>query len=258
MTNFLDRSKISSLFFQILLKKHHIIVLSSFFEFFLKEKYSFKNVHCVYNSVDIEEYENYEHIEFDKKIFRDEQTNKTKVLFFGLICQRKGVHDIIKIIPQITSKHPDALFIFAGTSGDFTKKLENFIAQSKITNNILYLKNVSDRIKVQLFLQSDIFLLPTYSEGLPIALLEAMAFGLPVVTTPVGAIPEVIEDGKNGFLVDPGDTKALSERIVALIENPVLWETMRKNNTQRINAEFTQEKMIEKIDRIYQESLYSA
>ena len=117
--------------------------------------------------------------------------------------------------------------------------------------------NVSNQEKNELYMGCDIFLLPTYAEGLPNALLEAMSFGLPVITTPVGAIPEVIKDGENGFLIDPGDAKALSDRIITLIEDPGLRETMGKNNIKSINTEFAQEKMIEKIDRIYQESLSS-
>jgi glycosyltransferase involved in cell wall biosynthesis len=71
--------------------------------------------------------------------------------------------------------------------------------------------------RVAYFQRADIFILPTYAEGLPIAVLEAMAAGLPIITTPVGGIPELIEDGVDGLLIQPGDVQALAARIALLL-----------------------------------------
>ena len=164
----------------------------------------------------------------------------------------------MQVIPLICKKKKVS-FIVAGTSAEKEMGLYNALTRSssEYGDEFRVRRNVFSQEKNELYMGSDIFLLPTYAEALPIALLEAMSYGLPVITTPVGAIPEVIEDGVNGFLIKPGDAKALSEWIITLIERPEFREMMGKNNIQRINAEFTQEKMIEKIDRIYQESLYS-
>lgn len=71
-----------------------------------------------------------------------------------------------------------------------------------------------------------LYILPSYAEGLPCALLEAMAAGLPVVSTSVGSIPEVVEDSINGFLITPGDFTSLAEKIVVLANDRALRQTM--------------------------------
>lgn len=73
---------------------------------------------------------------------------------------------------------------------------------------------MTGREKVDLFQSAMIYILPSYGENLPFSLLEAMALGLPVVTTPVGAIPEIVKDGQNGFLVEPGDVRALASSVI--------------------------------------------
>jgi glycosyltransferase involved in cell wall biosynthesis len=74
-----------------------------------------------------------------------------------------------------------------------------------------------DRLR-EVYRSADVFCLPSYREGLPLAILEAMAFGLPVVATPVGGIPDVVVDGESGLLVEPGDPKALADAITRLAD----------------------------------------
>src|SRR4029079_8059166 len=82
-----------------------------------------------------------------------------------------------------------------------------------IASRVSFAGGVFGADKVSLFAQAEVFILPSYSEGLPYALLEAMAAGIPVVATPVGAIPDVISHGTHGFLVPPRDGKAIAEAI---------------------------------------------
>jgi glycosyltransferase involved in cell wall biosynthesis len=84
--------------------------------------------------------------------------------------------------------------------------------------------------KAALLNEADVFVLPSYQEGLPMAILEAMAAGLAIVATPVGGIPEVVQDGYNGFLVAPGDIGALSEKLAILVGDPQLRELMGRRS----------------------------
>jgi len=102
---------------------------------------------------------------------------------------------------------------------------------------------------------ADIFVLPSYNEGLPMSILEAGSFGLPVISTPVGGIPEVIEDGVNGYLIEPGDIEALKDRLLLLANGPELREKMGKNLKILIGEKFNEKKMVNQINFIYQELL---
>jgi len=109
-----------------------------------------------------------------------------------------------------------------------------------------------------LLAQSNIFLLPSRSEGMSNALLEAMASALPVVTTSVGGNCQLIEDGQNGFLTPPGDAFAAAERIVDLLENPALASSLGRAARSLIEREYSVEAVVEllvhKYDRLLERS----
>jgi len=96
-----------------------------------------------------------------------------------------------------------------------------------------------------------VFLLPSYFEGLPYTILEAMAHGLPVIATNVGAIPEVIEEGINGFLINPGDIDDLTKKIKTLITNKALIEEIGKNNRRKIADKYSMDKQVENYKNLY-------
>jgi glycosyltransferase involved in cell wall biosynthesis len=111
---------------------------------------------------------------------------------------------------------------------------------------------VTGQAKIELFQKAMVYILPSYGENLPYSLLEAMAVGSPVIATPVGAIPEIIEDGQNGFLIQPGDHTALAERIVNLLDDPELREKMSKENSKTIINRFLPDMAMTQISDIYQ------
>jgi len=129
------------------------------------------------------------------------------------ITENKGYFDLIKLselLSQIGMKHK---FIFAGedkTNGQFFNALNN----SKVKGNFMYLGRIDN--KYDFFSSIDIFILPSYTEGMPTSIMEAMSYGVPVISTNVGGIPEQITDGYNGILCTPGDINALKEGIFAL------------------------------------------
>jgi glycosyltransferase involved in cell wall biosynthesis len=94
------------------------------------------------------------------------------------------------------------------------------------------------------------------NEGLPNAVLESMAAGCPVVATAVGGTPEVIEDGVTGFLVPPEDPTALTERVLFLLKEPSLARSMSRRGRQKIEREFTVERMVGEFQRLYQDLLH--
>lgn len=181
------------------------------------------------------------------------------ILFLGGLTARKGIIELINVIPIIIAKKAGIRFTIAGFPLSSEKKLLEELKNKSMDPNLkmfVDLKiNFPESEKKNLYKTSDIFILQSYDEGLPFTILEAMSFGLPVITTPVGAISEFIEDGKNGFLIQPGDVDALSEKIIYLIEHPEICEMMGKNNIKKIYEEFSHDKMIEKVDKIYKKLL---
>jgi glycosyltransferase involved in cell wall biosynthesis len=107
-------------------------------------------------------------------------------------------------------------------------------------------------IKAQLLLlDADIFVLPSYAEGLPVLLLEAMAYALPVIVSNVGGIPEVITDEKEGLLISAGNQRQLAESLNRLVNDPVLRDQMGCVARERCQAEFGIDKMVGKLLNLY-------
>jgi len=99
----------------------------------------------------------------------------------------------------------------------------------------------------------DLFVLPSLSEGMPLALLEAMAAGVPAIATRVGGTTEVIDDGRTGTLVAPGDSRVLAAAITTLLENPRLAKELGQAARQAVAARFSLAGMVQAYERVYSE-----
>ncbi|MCM1072111.1 MAG: glycosyltransferase family 4 protein [Bacteroides sp.] len=149
--------------------------------------------------------------------------NKEKIILYaGTVNERKGYADLIKAFAKIAKRFPGWSVVFAGNG-----EIEEGVSLSKrlgVEKQIKFAGWVSGEQKDSLFRKASIFCLPSYAEGFPMAVLDAWAYGLPVITTPVGGIPDVAIDGENMLIFSPGDTDKLSEHIEKLITN----ETLRR------------------------------
>jgi glycosyltransferase involved in cell wall biosynthesis len=101
----------------------------------------------------------------------------------------------------------------------------------------------------------DLFALSSLYEGLPVALLEAMSVGKPAVAPAVGGIPEVIEDGLNGFLVQPRDPEKLAEKILEILQDPILRSKMSRNAAQAVQERFNLQEMVRRVEQVYSDML---
>lgn len=175
------------------------------------------------------------------------------ILFMGSLGSHKGVFDILKAVPLVLQQKPDAHFIFAGAEDKHgaQAQINQICQQSGLSESVQFLGQVVGPAKLSLLMQSSIFLLPSYGENLPYALLEAMGAGLPVVTCPVGAIPELVEDGMNGFLIAPGDYQALADRILRLLQDRPLRNAMSNTNIRSIRRAYLPEIAARHFDQIY-------
>jgi len=142
-----------------------------------------------------------------------------------------------------------ALFYFVGR-GDISK-LSEICRKRGIEKNVKFLGTVSEEEKVKLYFSADIFILPSYAEGQPIAILEAMAAGLPVISTTVGSIPEVITKGEHGFLIEPGDYSSLAENIKLLLREDKLRNKIGQSNYEVAREKYDINRVFSEIARVY-------
>ena len=129
------------------------------------------------------------------------------------------------------------------------KKLEELIKKHNLENNFFLVGAIADACK---YLKAfNVFVLPSVKEGFPWVILEAMAAEVPIVATKVGAIPEVIENNKNGILVEPRDSKAIAESIERLLKNRSLGDELAKAGRKTVMEKFSLEKMINEIEKLF-------
>lgn len=140
------------------------------------------------------------------------------ILFLGRIGPRKGAFDLITAFAAIAPRYPALRLTLAGDGQ--TSEARAAAAALNLSHRITVLDWVDTPTRADLLAKATIFALPSHDEGLPMSVLEAMAAGLPVVTTPVGGIPDLITSGQTGLLVPPGDPAALAKALAALLDDP--------------------------------------
>jgi glycosyltransferase involved in cell wall biosynthesis len=148
-----------------------------------------------------------------------------RLLFLGLIGNRKGIFDLLDIIQDHKQLLTGRLQLTIGGNGE-TKRLQDFIQLHQLDGLVNYVGWVSGAQKHFWLQQSDAYILPSYNEGLPLSILEAMSYNLPIISTPVGGTSEIVQEGINGFLINPGDKDALIDRLLRFIQQPELLPMM--------------------------------
>jgi glycosyltransferase involved in cell wall biosynthesis len=176
-----------------------------------------------------------------------------RLLFLGAIGQRKGIFDLLDGIRQYRDSFEGRLVLYVGGNGE-TERLQSYIAQHRLESMVRFEGWVSGIRKHELLSTCDIFILPSYNEGLPLSILEAMNYHLPIIATPVGGTAEVVHDGINGFLVAPGDQKAMCQRLMRFIDNPDLITRMGSESARLITA-YQPEAVLPRLNQLYTELL---
>ena len=232
----------------VLLQVDQIVALSGYWKRFLTELDSTLNVEIIPNTIEPL------FVPIMARVVDKTFTGNT-VLFVGQLGQHKGVFDILKSVPLVAKRRPDVRFVFAGRPETQQEWIDIERACAGLKESVQFLGQVTGQAKLDLFLKADVFVLPSYAENLPYSLLEAMAAGLPVISTPVGAIPEVVEEGQNGFLIHTGNHEELAEKLLLLLDDPILQRTMSQANQTKIKKGYLPEVAISQFDRIYKKVL---
>lgn len=174
-------------------------------------------------------------------------------LYAGTINQRKGYSDLLTAFAKIANKYPNWKVVFAG-NGEVEHGLK-LAEDFGIKEQTVFLGWISGEAKAKAFQEASVFCLPSYAEGFPMAVLDAWAYGLPVITTPVGGIPDVAEDGKNMLLFNPGDVTKLAEQLERMITDTALRERIAAASVDFATNKFNVVTINRQIGELYESLL---
>jgi glycosyltransferase involved in cell wall biosynthesis len=164
----------------------------------------------------------------------------------------KGHPWLIASAPAVVHEFPSARFVLAG-DGEQRPRFEQQVAKLALEQNFLFLGRRTDIPKI--LACCDIAVLPSRAEGLPNAVLEYMAAGLPTVASRVGGNSELIENGVTGLLVPSEDSAALSDALLALLRDRELARRMAQSGQQFTIRNFSFERLVREVDELYSELL---
>jgi len=195
--------------------------------------------------------------ESEKHTLRSELNLGTDDLLVGHVANfraPKGHRYLVEAAAEVAKQVPNVRFLLIGDPGDGSIKaeVEKLAARHNIEKNIVLLGFRSDVSKLLSLI--DVFVLSSISEGHPLSVVEAMAASKPVVVTNVGGLPEIIDDGKTGYLVQPKNPPALAEKIIALASQPDLREQMGGRAVKSAEGRFSLDAMIRSYEQLFEEA----
>lgn len=187
---------------------------------------------------------------------RRDDIREKQILYAGTILKRKGYDVLIKAFGKIGQKYPDWHVTFVGNP--YYENGINEIEDGKqlarslgIANQVEWLGWVSGEKKEKIFQTSSVYCLASDGEGFPMGVLDAWAYGVPCVMTPVGGIPDIVEDGKNGLLFPVGDVDKLALQLEKMITDESLRLSIVKQTDCYVNGDFKVENVTKRISDIY-------
>jgi len=216
----------------------------------------------IYNGIDPEQLNFLSREEARSCLMSTIKHGNSNIKLIGCVAnfyRTKGLEYLIESIYHLSQQHLSQLnrdyhnnrsstaIIIGG--GRLRPKLENQIKKLGLENKVVLAGRIADAYK---YLKAfDVFVLPSLKEGFPWIILEAMAAELPIVATKVGALPEIIDDGVNGFLARPGNSRQLAEKIKWLLENPQEAKVMGIQAKAKLVKKFSLQKMVQETEKLF-------
>jgi glycosyltransferase involved in cell wall biosynthesis len=192
-------------------------------------------------------------LDFNKfKIYKKVNDRLDVVGYIGRLSKEKGILNFVMAIPLILKRNQTISFLICG-EGEIIPKIMRIIKNEYLEGHIKLAEPIPHK-DIPLYLnEMKLLVLPSYTEGLPNIVLEAMACGTVVLATPVGAIPDIIKDGETGFLLKSNDPKHIAERILELLNKPELLDKVSINAYNYVRKNFSYEKTLDAWRKILSE-----
>lgn len=241
---YLQGSKLYRSFCRFLVNNSEaIVVLSNRWDDFFRENFKIKKIVVIRNPVE-------QRID---SILAKGRNGFTNFLFLGRIADHKGIFDLVNLISNEQESWRGKCKLFAGGNHE-VERFKKAIEDNKISDIVEYIGWTQDKEKDSYFRACDYFILPTYEEAMPMTMLEAFSYGKPVISTPVGSIPEILEHNYNGLMFEPGDMPVLKGLITEVINNPSLTDRLGKNALLKA-TEFYPSAIKKELEKLYAEIL---
>ena len=209
-----------------------------------KEKYS-----VIVPSEKIVVIENYSIIHENTLKERLQRKSNNQVLFLGKISKGKGCYDIPAVVEKVQKTVPDVKFVLAG-DGEI-EQIRSLLKERKVESHVLFPGWVRDASKDAILRECDVFFLPSYNEGMPMSILDAMGYGLPIISTIVGGIPKIVHDSENGYLFETGDIDGFSTGIIQLLQNKQLQNQYCIGSHEIVKKKHTLEYHLSLLETLY-------
>ena len=214
-------------------KSNGIIVLSESWKHYFQETFDIQNIFVIPNII-----ANPQNVEAKFK-----NSGRLRIIYLGKIFKEKGIYDLLDCIIENYDTYVDKVsFIIAG-NGE-AEKIETY-KNLDSKGIISFVGWVINEQKNELLLNSDVLILPSYNEGLPVSVLEGMSYKMPIIATSVGGIPEIVVDGFNGKIVTPGNLKEIHEAITFYLKNRNLISIHGENSFKRAKQYFPEKIKLE-------------
>ncbi|MFH1210772.1 MAG: glycosyltransferase family 4 protein [archaeon] len=172
------------------------------------------------------------------------------VILVGNNFQTKGISTLIRVAKSLKKEFPMAKYTIVGDDKRVLPYMKKLTEKEGVAEKFIFTGHVPNTELKEKYKEADIFILPSTIEGFGMVFLEAMNYGLPVIGSNVGGIPEIIDDGKNGFLVDPENPKEIAEKIRIIFEDEALRNKISENAYKRV-GDFPLSKMVDETIKVY-------
>jgi len=197
---------------------------------------------------------------FHSHLPKSRSDGQVRLLTIARLVEKKGVEYGIQAVSKVLKNHPNLEYKIAG-DGYLRNDLQILIEELEVVNNVKLLGWQHQEQIIDLLQEADILLAPSVTsqtgdrEGIPGAIVEALAWGLPVLSTRHSGIPEVVQDGECGFLVPERDTEALAEKLEYMLAHPELWREMGRKGRMYVEEHYDLDKLNDRLVEIYQQIL---
>jgi glycosyltransferase involved in cell wall biosynthesis len=232
-----------------------LIAVSQYTKKELTEFYSIseERIHVIYNGVHVEKFKPSIRSKADLRRELGLATDRRIILFVGRLYSRKGLPTLLQAAQKVVKDSKNTQFVISGEGfKQNEEKLRKLTRQYGIEDNVSFIGYFPDEKLPNLYAAADIFVLPALYENFPFAILEAQSTGLPVVSTRVGGIPELIIDNHTGLLVDPGDHEQLADAIMKLLQDSSFAQELGRKARQVIEEKFALPLVTSQVVDLYQ------